>query len=61
MGRDIGVCLSRVRHTAMLHGRVSPEVLYKLWPKSDSTMAKVHGRVLWPCEQVSMYALFCTV
>ncbi|KAG8491002.1 hypothetical protein CXB51_014142 [Gossypium anomalum] len=25
-GRDTGVCLSRVRHTVMLHGRVSPGV-----------------------------------
>ncbi|KHG07293.1 hypothetical protein F383_33970 [Gossypium arboreum] len=27
-------------------------------PKSDLTTAKAHGRVLWLCEQVSMYALF---
>ncbi|KHG21073.1 hypothetical protein F383_28181 [Gossypium arboreum] len=44
---------------AMLHDRVSPRVRYNLWPKSDSTTAKAHGRVLWLFEQVSMYALFC--
>ncbi|KHG04972.1 hypothetical protein F383_31445 [Gossypium arboreum] len=27
-GRDTSLCLSRVRHTAMLHGRVSPGVPY---------------------------------
>ncbi|KHG28585.1 hypothetical protein F383_08113 [Gossypium arboreum] len=41
---------------AMWHGRVSPGVPYNC--KSDSTTAKAHGRVLCPCEQVSMYALF---
>ncbi|KHG10822.1 hypothetical protein F383_16356 [Gossypium arboreum] len=40
----------------MLYGRVSLEVPYNF--KSDSTTAKARGRVLWPCEQVSMYALF---
>ncbi|KHF97684.1 aspartate--trna ligase [Gossypium arboreum] len=51
-GRDTGVCLSHVRHTAMLHCCVSPR------PKSISTTAKAHGSVLWPCEKVSRYALF---
>ncbi|KHG08148.1 hypothetical protein F383_35380 [Gossypium arboreum] len=56
MGKDTGVCLSRVRHTTTLHGRVSPGVRHNC--KSGSSMAKAHGRVLWSCEQVSMYALF---
>ncbi|KHG01899.1 Lissencephaly-1 [Gossypium arboreum] len=55
-GRDTGVCLSRVQHTAMLHGHVSPGVPYNC--KSGSSMANAHRRVLLPCEQVSMYALF---
>ncbi|KHG13003.1 Histone demethylase UTY [Gossypium arboreum] len=47
---NTGVCLSRVRYTAMLHGRVSNGVQYNC--KLGSSTAKAHGRVLWPCEQV---------
>ncbi|KHF98305.1 hypothetical protein F383_37469 [Gossypium arboreum] len=59
MRKDTGVCLSRVRHTTMLHGCLSPGIPYS-WPKSDSTTAKAHGRVLWPCDQFSMYAYLDT-
>ncbi|KHG19591.1 hypothetical protein F383_25091 [Gossypium arboreum] len=41
---------------AMWHGRVSHGVPYNC--KSDSITAKAYGHVLWPCEQVSIYALF---
>ncbi|KHG05925.1 hypothetical protein F383_32560 [Gossypium arboreum] len=44
MGRDTGVCLSRVRHTVMLHDRVSHGVPYIR--KSGSTTAKAHWHVL---------------
>ncbi|KHG18232.1 hypothetical protein F383_05142 [Gossypium arboreum] len=40
----------------MWHSRVPPRVPYNC--KSGSTTAKAHGLVLWPCKQVSMYALF---
>ncbi|KHG07750.1 hypothetical protein F383_34402 [Gossypium arboreum] len=56
MGRDTGVCLSPVQDTAMLYGRKSPGVPYNY--KAGSSTAKAHRRVLWPCDQVSMYALF---
>ncbi|KHG24687.1 LIM domain kinase 1 [Gossypium arboreum] len=43
MGRDMGLCLSRVQHTTMLHDRVSPGVPYNC--KLGSSTAKAHGRV----------------
>ncbi|KHG16854.1 hypothetical protein F383_23156 [Gossypium arboreum] len=52
MGRNTGVCLSRMRHTIMLHGRVSPRVPYSF--KSVLSTTKAHGHIFWPCDKVSM-------
>ncbi|KHG17072.1 hypothetical protein F383_21497 [Gossypium arboreum] len=43
MGWDTGMCLSRVRHTAMLHGRVSPRVPY------NSQVSLNHGQGARAC------------
>ncbi|KHG19310.1 Sal-like protein 1 [Gossypium arboreum] len=52
MGRDTGVCLSRVRHTIMLHDCVSPGVPYDF--KSVLSTAKAHGCVASRVSQVSL-------
>ncbi|KHF97651.1 Exosome complex component RRP43 [Gossypium arboreum] len=49
-GSDTGMCLSHVRHTAMLHSRVSPRVPYNC--KSGSSTAKAQGHVASRVAQV---------
>ncbi|KAK5835897.1 hypothetical protein PVK06_011611 [Gossypium arboreum] len=49
-GRDTDMCLSRVRHTVMLHRRVSPGVSYN--GKLGSSTAMAHGCVASRVSQV---------